>query len=121
DVVEYEYVVTNAGNVTITNISVVDNLIPNVICPMTELAPSQSVTCTGSYPVTQADVDAGEIVNIAVASGEDPNGDTVEDDDTVRLTIDQVPDIAISKVAELVAELRLGDTVEYSYHVTNTG
>ncbi|WP_299255409.1 hypothetical protein, partial [uncultured Lacinutrix sp.] len=32
------------------------------------------------YTITQTDVNAGQVINTAVAEGEDPNGNTVNDD-----------------------------------------
>ena len=43
---------------------------------------SDSTTFTGSYTITQADIDAGHFYNRAWASGSDPNGgDPITDDD----------------------------------------
>ena len=64
--ITYSYVVTNTGNVALTNVTVNDpmaglsaidcggnsNVIPT-------LAPGASVTCTATYVTTQADVTAG--------------------------------------------------------------
>ena len=67
--VAYEFVVTNTGNVTLTAITVTDVLTApagpalTVVCPVTTLAPAASTTCTATYTVTQADVDAGSIAN----------------------------------------------------------
>ncbi len=44
---------------------------------MTTLAPQASTTCTGTYTVTQADIDAGSITNTATASGTPPTGPPV--------------------------------------------
>ena len=70
DVLDYEYDVTNTGNVTIIDpITVSDDRIASVSCPALPaagLAPTATLKCVGSYSVTQADLDAGEVVNICL-------------------------------------------------------
>ena len=66
--------VTNTGNVTLTGVTVDDPKVGTVTCPATTLAPAESTTCTATYTLTQADVDAGEVVNNATASGTPPTG-----------------------------------------------
>ena len=121
DILSYTYLVTNTGNVTITNIDVTDNLIPSLSCPGTTLAPAANMTCTGSYTVTQADIDAGSVTNIAEATG-DPAGGTlppVTDDETVDGT--QLPAMEVVKTALTPDYDTVGDTIDYEYVVTNTG
>jgi len=48
DTVNFEYIVQNTGNVTLSGITVTDNKGVNVTCPETELNPGVSMTCTGS-------------------------------------------------------------------------
>jgi hypothetical protein len=67
--VAYSYLVTNTGSTTISGIGVSDTKVATVHCPDPSLAPGASETCTGSYTVTQADVDAGTVTNSAQASG----------------------------------------------------
>ena len=66
DVIPYSFLVTNTGNVTLTNaITVADTKIASVTCPALPsggLTPTQSITCTGSYTITQADLDAGRVI-----------------------------------------------------------
>ena len=70
EVTNYDYVLTNNGNVTISQpYSVTDDKV-GVTCPADPviLAPGAMVTCTASHTITQADLDAGEIVNLATAT-----------------------------------------------------
>jgi len=72
DIVDYEYLVTNTGNITLTGtISVSDDKIPAVSCPVSPaggLVPGASLTCSATYIVTQADLDAGQVTNRASAT-----------------------------------------------------
>ena len=84
DVIPYSIVVTNTGNQTLTGVSVVDPRIANLDCdPGTAgnqttgftLVPATRRTCTGSYTVTQAEIDNngggdGDIDNTATADSD---------------------------------------------------
>uniref|UniRef100_UPI00261F01A2 DUF7507 domain-containing protein n=1 Tax=uncultured Aquimarina sp. TaxID=575652 RepID=UPI00261F01A2 len=64
DVIEYDIVVTNTGNVTLTNIEITDDNADAgsiVGSPIVSLAPGVSVTVTANQTITQADIDAGYI------------------------------------------------------------
>ncbi len=75
--VTYSFVVTNTGNVTLTDVMVTDPMpgLSAVTCPSTTLAPAASMTCTATYTTTPADVAGGSITNVATVSGVGPNGD----------------------------------------------
>src|SRR5262249_7623571 len=56
----YSYEVVNNGNVTLPGPLTVDDDKVTVTCPATvSLAPGDSITCTASHTITQADLDAG--------------------------------------------------------------
>jgi uncharacterized repeat protein (TIGR01451 family) len=82
DLITYTYTVTNTGNVTVLGqITVTDDRL-TVTCPPTaSLAPGASLECTATHLVTQADLDAGSIVNVASAS----NGVVTSPPDTVTV------------------------------------
>ena len=67
--INYSYLLTNTGNVTIASITLTDDKIATVSCPAAMLSAGASMTCTGSYVTTAADVTAGSVVNRAVAAG----------------------------------------------------
>ncbi len=81
DLINYTFTVTNTGNVTLSNVTVTDPIVSPISCPQTTLLLGESMVCTGSYAIIQADIDAGVRDNTATASGDDPNGDPVSDDD----------------------------------------
>ncbi|MEV0891667.1 hypothetical protein [Promicromonospora sp. NPDC050262] len=75
DTVTYTYRVTNSGLAPVTDLEVLDDRIPDVVCDATTLgalgdAPDNETTCRGVYTVTAEDIEAGEVVNTATASGD---------------------------------------------------
>jgi len=80
--IPYTFEVTNAGNVTLSSLSISDPLIASVVCPVQVLTPTESTICSGSYTATQADVDAGSVVNTATVAAFDPNNTEVTATDT---------------------------------------
>jgi uncharacterized repeat protein (TIGR01451 family) len=122
--VAYTFVVVNTGNVTVTDVVVVDDLVASIDCGVFTgtLAPGADVTCTATYTVTQTDVNAGSVVNTAFAEGTDPNDDPVESDpDTATVTITQGPALTVSKTANDASFDALSQTLTYVIEVENTG
>ena len=116
-VITYTYTVTNAGNVTLLGqITVTDNKVTVICPPSTTLAPGASTTCTATHTITQADLDAGQIVNIASAS----NGVVTSPPDTATVKAQQNAQLSVVK-SSTTASLSAPQTVTYSYVVTNTG
>ncbi len=85
NVISYHFLVTNTGNVSLTNVTVTDvpaapagALTTGPSCPATPatspLAPGASETCTGTYTITQADLDNGSVTDSATATGTPPPG-----------------------------------------------
>ena len=121
EIIGYRYTVVNEGNVALHGITLTDNKVGPVTCPLDTLAAGGSMTCSAAYVTTQADVDAGHIVNQALVTGHPPAGPPVAaaDDATVR-AIHQ-PAVALAKTAFPRHYAKAGETISYSYAVTNTG
>jgi uncharacterized repeat protein (TIGR01451 family) len=86
DVISYSFEITNDGGETLSSVTVDDPLVAAISCPsgapgtpdvIPALAPGEVETCTGSYAITQSDIDAGVRDNTATVTGEDPLGNPV--------------------------------------------
>ncbi|TFC58245.1 VWA domain-containing protein [Cryobacterium sp. TMB1-7] len=123
DTIAYSFTATNTGNVTLTAVSIADELegvseISYGAWPAATgvLAPGQSVTATASYAITQADRDAGTVANTATTTGTPPSGPPVSDEDDFDQPLAGAPALNLVKTGVLA-----GDTIAYSFTATNTG
>ena len=123
ELLPYQFVVTNTGNLSVTAVSVTDAVAGTVTCSPTSLAPKQSVTCTATHTMTQADLDAGSVINIATATATPPNGTPLAPvaSNTVTVPVDQNPALSITKSTTDTAYSSVGQSITYSFAITNTG
>jgi uncharacterized repeat protein (TIGR01451 family)/LPXTG-motif cell wall-anchored protein len=70
--IPFRFTIINTGNVTLDNVKVTDARTANVSCPKASLPMGEQMTCEATYTVTQADLDAGQIVNRAAGHGDVP-------------------------------------------------
>ncbi|RVT78391.1 DUF11 domain-containing protein [Flavobacterium sufflavum] len=134
DPITYTFAVTNTGTTTLTNIVVSDPM-PGLIItgnPIASLAPgATNISITGTYVITQADVNAGKVTNSALVNAKDPqnnnitdiSGTTVLTDDSTETPIGSRSTIALVKTAIIggTGTGLLGETITYTFAVTNTG
>jgi uncharacterized repeat protein (TIGR01451 family) len=121
----YTYTLTNSGNVTLTGPFSVsdDHAIYALSCSSAAIAPLASATCTASYNITQADINAGSVTNTASGSatyGAGAVNTTVNATATVT-TSSQNPALSIAKVANPTTFSAVGQTIVYTYTLTNSG
>ncbi len=127
DTVAYGFTVRNVSTVTLSATTVSDPLLGAVTCAATTLAPGATTTCTAApYRLTQADLDAGTVVNTASVSARDPRGGTATASASATVTLNPPSTLALDKTASAVVDLDgngtdAGDTITYSFSVTNTG
>ena len=117
-VLEYTITATNTGNVSLDNVVVSDPMLDpdEESCP--SVSPGNTCVLMGTYEVTQADVDEGEIVNTATADSDD----TPPDEDELITSIDQEPSLEVAKaLTDSPDPIELGSVLEYTITATNTG
>ncbi len=121
--IPYQYVVTNAGLETLTNLTVTDNNVTAVSCPTTTLPPEPdpggTVVCTGTHIVTAGDVAAGSVVNTATAHAVTPGGPV--DSPNATVTVPLVSALSISKQVNTPGPYAVGQLITYGFTVQNTG
>ena len=117
ETITYFFEIANTGNVTLSNVQVDDAQTSEVTCATTVLAPGDSTLCEADYIVTQADVDAGQIVNEASVSATPPGGEPVTDEDVETTPITALPGLSINK-AQPEGTLAVGRTSVSYTHLT---
>ena len=117
--ISYTYTIRNSGNVTLDGpFSVADDKATvSVTQPVEgELSPNEECTATATYTITQADLDAGSVTNIATAT----NG-TVTSGATATVNAVKSPALSLTKSALPVTYNAVGQTISYTYTIRNSG
>ena len=130
DIIHYTILVDNNGNTSLTVITVSDPLLTNEAPTLgidgfnigdtdkdNELDPTETWTYTGSYTITQDDLDAGKVDNTATAD----SAETTPVNDSVSVDADQSFILAIDKSATETSFDSVGDIIHYTILVDNNG
>ena len=127
--ISYKITVLNDGNLTITDIEVTDDLTGDK-WTIKSLAPKASEEFETKYTVTEEDVLAGEVLNVATAKGTSPDPDEPDvpvvpgedpeptEEKKSHLTIEKV---TTSKAAAADGKYALGEEIAYKITVLNDG
>ncbi len=124
DVLNYTFIIKNVGNAPLSGVTLKETL-PNVVisaCSIpSPLASQQSVTCTGKYTITQADIDKGSVTNSATAKSESPA--VTSNVGTATAFAVQTPQLSLVKsfTDNNGGVVQQGDTLTYKFEVTNIG
>lgn len=119
--ITYTFVIRNVGNYTINNLVISDDLSPQIIINVGNIAAYAIITRTGTYSVTQADLINGSISSTATAVGTFLGTPVSSTKDTVVL-IEQVSDITvIIYTGSLTPPVIICLPVTYTYEIKNTG
>ena len=145
DLIDYTIQVTNTGNVTLYNVDLTDTLtdgngnslsIDTSAWAVRDIAPGETEIYEAYYIIEQSAAESGSVSNTVTATATDPNGIqiTVDSDDpstpapndpTVT-EMDQIPSIEVIKTEVVIdnngdGKNGIGDTIEYTITVENTG
>lgn len=123
DPVAWTYVITNTGNVPLSDVVVTDDQGVAVTCPAVSLQPDVSMTCTGSGVST-----AGLYQNTGRVTARPPAGfDALSDSDashyfgtSANVNIEKFTN-GVDYAAPPGPYLLVGQSVTWTYAVTNTG
>ncbi len=128
ETITYEITVINDGNLTITDITVTDELTGDE-WTIDSLAPGESETFKAEYIVTEEDVLAGTVLNVATAEGTSPDPEEPEvpvvpgedpeptDSPNGHLTVTKVT----TSTPENGKDYGFGEEITYEVTVTNDG
>ncbi|MFP4233942.1 MAG: LPXTG cell wall anchor domain-containing protein, partial [Nitriliruptoraceae bacterium] len=100
--VRYRYTITNTGNTTLEDLTLVDDVIGDLSGELegVSLEPDGSTEVEVDYTTTRAQLDEGSVTNIATVTGTSPEGATVDDDDEVTVDLVEVLDTSITSPQE---------------------
>ena len=138
--ISYTYTVTDTGNTTLTNVSVTDNPVspatgssvpqcqsltsPSGTCSgatVASLAPSQVAHFTATYAVSQLDLNNGSVSDTSTANGTGPSGAVTAGSNEVTVPAVQTNTLSVVKSSPTVNYSAVGNTISYTYTVTDTG
>ena len=117
DELNYTATATNSGNLTLSDVAVRDLLVSTGGNGCATLALGAACELTVSYTVTQADVDAGQVVNTATATATDVTAVTR----SLTTEVAQQRALTLALSADVASFAAVGDTITYAYTVTNSG
>ena len=124
--INYTYLITNTSGTPIPGpITVTDDRIAATNCPDVttvgnadnNLDADETLTCTGTYTITQLDLNAGAVTSIATASADGNYSSAV----TTTVPLVQTPALTLTKTADPLAYNSAGQNIIYSYVITNSG
>src|SRR5262245_14361106 len=125
-VIPYQFILTNTGLQTLTGLTVTDPQVTGLTCPTDRIdpapAPTSTVVCRGSHVITQADLDAGQLVNTATSTAVDPASNQIASNpSSVTLPLGTTPRVALQKFVDTPGPYVVGQSIAYRYNVSNTG
>jgi len=120
ETITYTYLVTNTSTTddAATPITLTGN-IGTVSCvgEPAVLTPGASFACSGTYQITQPDLDLGQVDNTAFASA----GGIDSPSDLETITATQSPALSLTKESDIAASAVPNTVITYTYTLTNTG
>lgn len=120
DNITYTYTITNTDNVTISGITLQDDLLGTIdLGGQTNLDAGGTVTATAIYTVVESDL-PGPLVNEATVSGTDPDSNTITASATATVELSSTASLQVTKSANRSSAMP-HQTIDYTYVIANNG
>jgi uncharacterized repeat protein (TIGR01451 family) len=120
--ITYTYKITNSGNVKISGpITVTDNKIGTFTINTRDLSPGATVNGKATYKITNQDLKNGSVTNLASAAGKYSKQKIASNTVSRTIKAGQNPALTIVKSASPTTYSAAGQTITYTYKVTNSG
>ena len=131
DEITYAFTIENTGNLTFTDLRIIDTLVQVQGSPI-DLAPGEVDTSnfSATYTITQEDIDTGVVNNTAwVLWTDDPTDINIYSQVSESVPGSQTPALELTKTATLINSTTpdplvysaVGDVITYSFSVENIG
>ncbi|MBN1995100.1 MAG: DUF11 domain-containing protein, partial [Anaerolineae bacterium] len=122
DTITYTYRITNTGDITLTILALTDNPLGPLTPLTTTLGLSAGTSGTAATTVTEADL-PGPITNTATVTGAYLGSNLVTANTALSVPISYTTAITVEKVPLPASgpPAQVGDTITYTYYITNTG
>jgi len=118
--ITYTYTLTNLGNVTLSSPLITDTKVTGITCPAT-IAPGATQTCTKTYLISQADLDAGSFTNQATASATFKTQTVTASASPITVTTYVGSRLKLQITPNPTTFTGAGQFIVYTYTLTNSG
>jgi len=128
EIIHYNYVITNSGTTPLAGPVLVVDGTKSVTCPALNtvgnldnyLDLNETITCSASHTISEADVSTASVTNVAVATV----GGATSNQTGITLTLggpQSSSGLKLVKTASAQTYGQVGETITYTYVITNTG
>ena len=118
DVLTYTATATNDGNVPLSGVTLSDLLVDEDGQDCGSLEIGEECVLTGTHTVSQADVDAGVVTNTVTAEADELTTPVTASQET---PVARDMSLTLTKTTTETGFTSVGETIAYSYEVTNSG
>ena len=126
-VVNFSYLIGNTSSAPIPGpVTVIDDRVTGITCPDLSLVgdnrdnnldTNEAITCSGTYAITQLDLNAGSFKNTATASAGGKSSAAI----ATTVALNQARALALTKSADPTVFNNAGENIIYSYEIKNSG
>ncbi|NLN94396.1 MAG: DUF11 domain-containing protein [Candidatus Hydrogenedens sp.] len=120
EIIDYTITIENTGNVMLKDVVVEDSL-TGFERTITTLASGSTETFPTTYAVKQSDLDNGQVTNTVNVTGKTLYDDEVLDTDTKIATAVMRPGLMVIKTPDVSSLPMVGEKINYTITVENTG